>query len=81
MLTPMGPFACDTEKERIEVVPVTVKDLKTHAGRELPDRVKSFFVFLIGMNIRIVKISRGLESFFLQSEIGIECAGCAADME
>jgi hypothetical protein len=81
MLTPLGPFSRDTEKKRIEVVSVTVMDLKTHARRELPDRIKPFFVFQIGMDIRIVEISRGIESFFLQPEIRIECAGSTADME
>jgi hypothetical protein len=78
MLTSLGPFARDTEKERIEVVSVPVMDLKTHAGRELLDRIKPFFIFQIGMDIRIIEISCGIESFFLQPEIRIECARSAA---
>jgi hypothetical protein len=31
MLTPLGPFARDTEKERVEVIAVPVLDFKTHA--------------------------------------------------
>src|ERR1700690_2397786 len=55
--------------------------LDTHSRREFLDRIKPFFVFQIGMDIRIIEISCGVESFFLQPEIRIECAWRAADME
>jgi len=81
MLTSLGPFARYAEEKLVEVVTIPIMDLKTHAGRELFDRIKSFFVFQIRMDIRIIKISCRLESFFLQPEIRIERTGSAAYMK
>jgi len=77
----MLPGANNAKKELIEIVSILIVDLKTYPACKVLYRIQSSFILLIGMYVRIIKISPRVQSFFLQSEIGIERTGSTAYME
>jgi hypothetical protein len=77
----MFPGAGNAKKELIEIVSIIIVDLEADTVGKVLYRIQSSFILLIGMDVRIIKISPRIHPLLLQSEIGIECTGSAAYME
>jgi len=81
LLAPESAFASDTEQKFVEVVSITIDHLESDPGREIPDSLKPPAILLVGMNVRIVEITRGIHSLFPKTEIRVKRAGGTTDME
>jgi hypothetical protein len=65
----------------LEKIFISVDHLQTAALRVFLQRVQSFLIFLVGVDVRIEKISDGLVPFFLHSFKGINGAVGTTDVE